>query len=778
MINIPSYVSLIGDWNKPNADNADGDFDYGTVILAQPQTLDSLQPQQRPLFTVANGSGIVGLTFYYVDQSATNVKEYGYTIYADAPATATFRNLTFINSAYGIGVSLNSIPNELVNIENVYGTFLYNAIRHNGTTDVGFYDNINVSTKYWQNASNEFKCDDVSSLNTFVGNNLSAIILGDLDDQLISNVNIDGGKIGIKFTTGLRTGLGFWGVIHNANVSCEKGVYAEHLNDVSGVVFTNSNVGVVENNSSVGCIKMSNSICQGTGSGRVLQEGGEIAKSVAISPLSLQFSTSTRLFVANNLLSSGVLDNSSILQNVLNAVGEEGGIVLIPNGVYRLNSTVTVPKNVEIRSTQSVFSRTSSNQTGKNGVVFVSYVSGATFVLGENAGAVGIRIWHAKNDFASANTNLKNSSYSNDISIKGSGAGAYAYMCESVGAYVGFDFTNCDNHILKSNYGLSYVNFIKAGGKDGVINQCLANPNFMTRSNLHDYFDVTVSNVSNWEKMANSGETNADFAVLRDDIGRTYTKMVYLENAENELAFNVFAYGEAGLFYMVNSTVTLVNTSLDYIKGTNYVYELSGGSCDIVGSLRVFGTSLKVNSGRLTAYGRIAFSEVKEKAYDSSVSIEDKIDHVSANAKRKVLFDCNSRNYSFNISLNKDSNYIVEGSGSWKWKSTTLEGKFSSVNISEYANGYLHFYVYCSDISKMGTGQIEITSSGNCDENEYGWDVGQYITKTGWNEIWIDLSSGAATGGEPDLSKINYFRIYILNSTATFYIDNIEVVTD
>ena len=54
----------------------------------------------------------------------------------------------------------------------------------------------------------------------------------------------------------------------------------------------------------------------------------------------------------------------------------------------------------------------------------------------------------------------------------------------------------------------------------------------------------------------------------------------------------------------------------------------------------------------------------------------------------------------------------------------------------------------------------------------------QYITKTGWNEVWLDLFSGGTTGGVADLSKINYMRIYFLDATANFYIDNIEVVTD
>lgn len=778
-INIPPYVSLVGDWNQPNADNTDDNFDYGTVILAKPETIGSASLGDKPLFNISESSGIVGMTFYYVEQDAINVKNYGYTIYANEPATATLRNLTFINSAYGIGVSLNTRQNELVNLENIYGTFLFNAIRHNGTTDVGFYDNINVSPKYWQNASRDYKCVNPSSLNSFIENNLTAMILGDLDDQLISNVTIDGGEIGIKFTTGVRAEAGFWGLVHNANITCQKGVYADYLNAVSGVVFTDSNVGMIENNSPVGCIKMSNSVYQSSGNGRVIQETGNLEKSNAVCRLSIRFSSSQRLLVANNLTSGGNVDNSSSLQNILDSVGENGGIVVVPNGVYRLNASVTIPKNVEIRSTQSVFSRTNASQNGKNGVVFLSYVAGETFILKENAGVVGVRIWHPKNDFITAYNSLNNGSYSKDISIKAEGAGAYAYMNESVGAYIGYDFSSCDNHVLKSNYGISYVNFIKAGGENGVITQCLSNPNFMTRSNLYEYFDETKAKIDNWERIRNSGEMNDDFALLRDGIGRTFTKMVRLENAENQVAINVFCYGHAGLFDMVNSSATLVNTSLDFLLENKFVYELSGGTCDIIGSLRVFGTSINVNSGRLTAYGRIAFGEVHEKVYDSAVSLVDEIEYVSSNAKRKTLFSCDSANTSFNVTLNTNSRYIFEGRGSWKWQTTTLEGSFSSVDISEFKKGYLHFYIYCSDISKIGSiGQIEITSSGACDINEANWNVMQHVTKTGWNEVWLDLFGAGTTGGVADLSKINYFRIYFLDSTETFYIDNIEVVTD
>lgn len=776
---VPSYVSIVGDWNAPKIDNTDENFDYGTVILAKPKVVGATNPRANPLFYVGNCSGVVGITFYYVEQDVENVKDYGYTIYADRPASATFRNLTFINSANGIGVSINEGQNELVNIENVYGTFLFNAIRHNATTDVGFYNNINVSPKYWQNASSDYKCSNPTLLKSFISNNLYAIVLGDLDDQLISNVMIDGGKIGFTFTTGIRPDAGFWGLVYKAKVNCQKGVYADYLNAVCGVVFTDSNVGVVENNSPVGCIKMSNSIYQSVGSGRVVQEGGDIPKNIAISLLTIDFASSERLFIANKMIPGGNVDNTQRLQETLDLVGEDGGIVVIPNGVYRFNSSVVVPKNVEIRSTQAVFSRSSHQQSSKNGVVFISYVSGNTVVLQENAGVVGIRIWHAKNDFITAHNSLSAGTYSNDTSIKANGSGAYAYMNESVGAYVGYDFSSCDNHVLKSNYGISYSNFIKAGGKNGVIVQCLANPNFMTRSNLFNYFDNSKCNVDSWESITNSGENNEDFALLRDGIGRTFTKMVRLENAENQVALNVFCYGHAGLFDMVNSSATLINTSLDYIPGSKFVYELSGGTCDIVGSLRVYGTSIKVNSGRLTAYGRIAFGQVKEKVYDSAVSLDDEIEYVSKNAKRKTLFDCNFSNSSFNVTLNTNPLYLKEGYGSWKWATTTLEGRFNCIDLSEFERGYLHFWIYCTDISEIGSvGQIEITSSGTCDINEYNWNVMSYVTKTGWNEVWLDLSGAGTTGGSADLTNINFMRIYFLDATASFYIDNIEVVTD
>ena len=80
-------------------------------------------------------------------------------------------------------------------------------------------------------------------------------------------------------------------------------------------------------------------------------------------------------------------------------------------------------------------------------------------------------------------------------------------------------------------------------------------------------------------------------------------------------------------------------------------------------------------------------------------------------------------------------------------------------NLSNADYLYLRFYV--EDPARYANnGQIEITSSGKCDAEEYNWDVGSFDMQAGWNEWKIDLFEGQEAGGAPDLEKINYFRIY------------------
>lgn len=71
----------------------------------------------------------------------------------------------------------------------------------------------------------------------------------------------------------------------------------------------------------------------------------------------------------------------------------------------------------------------------------------------------------------------------------------------------------------------------------------------------------------------------------------------------------------------------------------------------------------------------------------------------------------------------------------------------------------LQFWYYISDASKLGNqNQVELGSGGEADKNEYNWSITGL--NTGWNHINLKLSEAGVTGGAPDLSALNWFRIH------------------
>jgi hypothetical protein len=101
---------------------------------------------------------------------------------------------------------------------------------------------------------------------------------------------------------------------------------------------------------------------------------------------------------------------------------------------------------------------------------------------------------------------------------------------------------------------------------------------------------------------------------------------------------------------------------------------------------------------------------------------------------------------------------------------------FSQVHTGVGESAYLSFWLYVSDPAYFdGNGQIEITSSGGPDTDEYSWDMSSLGLSTGWNELVLPISS-ATKLGDPDLNAINYFRIYQpLSGTITAKVDDIRL---
>ncbi|MBR4867580.1 MAG: metallophosphoesterase [Clostridia bacterium] len=94
-----------------------------------------------------------------------------------------------------------------------------------------------------------------------------------------------------------------------------------------------------------------------------------------------------------------------------------------------------------------------------------------------------------------------------------------------------------------------------------------------------------------------------------------------------------------------------------------------------------------------------------------------------------------------------------------------------AISITDYDKAYLalNLKFYISDPTQLktaGAPQIELTSSGKCDVNELHWNFSSLTLKAGWNDLTLDFSDGVPTGGELDITKINYMRIYAFFSAS------------
>ncbi|MFC2081327.1 hypothetical protein ACFLR8_03870, partial [Bacteroidota bacterium] len=125
-----------------------------------------------------------------------------------------------------------------------------------------------------------------------------------------------------------------------------------------------------------------------------------------------------------------------------------------------------------------------------------------------------------------------------------------------------------------------------------------------------------------------------------------------------------------------------------------------------------------------------------------------------------------------------------EGSGSLKigaqaghslWYSKLFSETYTGISDT----GYLSFWLYLSDASKLGKGQIEISSSGGPDNQAFKWLLSKRDVVDGWNNIQLQISKAKKNNGGANLDKINFFQItQAVSDPITVKIDLIRFSTE
>lgn len=108
-----------------------------------------------------------------------------------------------------------------------------------------------------------------------------------------------------------------------------------------------------------------------------------------------------------------------------------------------------------------------------------------------------------------------------------------------------------------------------------------------------------------------------------------------------------------------------------------------------------------------------------------------------------------------------------------------------TIDVKEYAGGGLHIWLYVSDTARSGEIHVELGSGGKlpyADENEYEWTIpSANLTSGEWNELYLPFSDADVEDGEPDLSKINWFRVFAPccnGQEVTAMVDDVRVMTN
>ena len=807
-VTVPAGCVLEGDWQDPNTTDTP---EYGTLILAVPTPLSAEQLADRsanPLIQMQGRCGIIGLTFYYPEQSIHDIKPYGYTVYSEAPSQAALRDITMINSYRGVGVgALGTHGHELMQNESIRICALDTAIEMYRSTEVGNTVDVDVSPRYWIEAGCGFACKDAQALRDFCRKHTMGIILQQLDDEHLSTLRLDCCRTALYLPRIKNPGQqGFWGCIYDVTITDSMyGIVVEELCASVGAVIAKASieasVKAVVNSSRASTLKLCG--IKLTGKGGVCNEGGTTMwdKDIDLSAYDIRYGCYKKpapyLYCPDiKPFSATGEDVSAVVQASLDEAAATGGVVYIPAGVYTVCQTLRVPARVQLRGPTPVFVR-DTRSGDPQGCVLLTYVrDGATIELSEDAGVYGLRLFCPVYDTATALKCLQDNApaVTSCVGIKGLGKGVYTYNVGVTATMVGIDFSGCDDHLIKQTFGCVYSKFAIVGGRGGVMESCLNNPHFINRQNYAGlgYCNESYVDPRAWEglcSVSEAGTTGVGFSLLRDDVLRRYCIMVHVVDAIDQSINNIFMYAPYELVRVSASSATVINTSADFV-GFGSLYRVEKGSrVDIVNVLRSAGDSLVCDkTSTVDLYNRINTEIYFEGNFHSADGHVDGYDFQVSD--RLYIAPEDSMDGMCRVELNAEPAYIKEGNYSYKHTAQPDEAidilfvhKGKGLDISRFMNrdGYLHMWVYMKDMStQLWGGDIQLTSQGAPDSGALLWVTTSYLTHDGWNEVWLSLADAKRLGAF-DPKNANYLRMFTVHNPkrnhGDVYIDDVYFCT-
>jgi hypothetical protein len=230
-LNIPSGVTLRGDWRKPVA----GQPIVGTVLQAYAGRGDE---NAAPFIKLNVSAGVNGVAIWYPEQLPNDIQPYPPTL--GNGGGATVENVTLVNPYFGFTSYVNGTTARPF-LRGIYGTPLKTGIEFDCLADIGRIETVHFSPEYWK-GSGLANAPTANQHAAWIYNNGTGMIVRRIDWSYSCYVTVEGYNIGLALRPGHIDGKFPNGQSYGFNLlGCKTGVEIE-ASAYAGYQFTRFNI--------------------------------------------------------------------------------------------------------------------------------------------------------------------------------------------------------------------------------------------------------------------------------------------------------------------------------------------------------------------------------------------------------------------------------------------------------------------------------------------------------------------------------------------------------
>ncbi|MGN0853333.1 MAG: glycosyl hydrolase family 28-related protein [Kiritimatiellia bacterium] len=351
---LPVGVTLRGDYSRTRPSE-------GTVLCL---TANRGEEDGPAAFTVGPGAGLLGLVFWYPEQTLSAPVAYPWTVRTSlrppcANDCQTVADCRFVNAWNGLAIGPEW--NELHTFRRLDICALKTGFAVDSTTDIGRVAEVEVSPAAWVSSGLPGAPAPEDLARWLLAHDTVGADYGRSDWEFIWRLRVSGYRTGIRFRKG-RRGLTNAVMADSAIVSCATALQADALNGVGLAVYdsrfagTQATVGLGEafGNSLIqfhACSFAGPAVPASRWISAVEGDGAPVRPEPMARPAPASRCVASVLdFGADR----HAADNTAAFQRALDRVGRTGGTVYVPAGRYRFASGLVVPSGVELRGCTDV----------------------------------------------------------------------------------------------------------------------------------------------------------------------------------------------------------------------------------------------------------------------------------------------------------------------------------------------------------------------------------------------------------------------------------------